>query len=85
MSRVLFTACVAIACALGAIPGALAATPAEGVYGGQGGNVQADVAAGGAAGGVLPFTGVDLLMMVVAATLLIGAGLTMRKMARARP
>ena len=29
MSRVLFTACVAIACALGAIPGALAATPAR--------------------------------------------------------
>jgi hypothetical protein len=77
-------ACAAVAYALGVVPGAVAATPAERVYGGQGGNIQGDVAGGGAAGGVLPFTGLDLMMMLIAATLLIGAGLTMRRLARAR-
>lgn len=67
-----------------AVPGvALAQNPAGGVYGGEGGNVQADVA-GDAAGGSLPFTGLDLLVMVVAATLLIAAGLTMRRLVRAK-
>jgi hypothetical protein len=67
-----------------AVPGvALAQNPAGRGYGGQGGNVQADVA-GNAAGGVLPFTGLDLLLMVVAATLLIAAGLTMRRLVRVK-
>jgi hypothetical protein len=82
--RVRLMAYVVVACGLGLVPSALAATPAERVYGGQGGNIQGDVGAGGASGGVLPFTGLDLLMMFVAATLLIGAGLTMRRLARAR-
>lgn len=63
---------------------ALAASPADGVYGGEGGNVQGDVSGDVAAAGALPFTGLDLLVMVVAAALLLGAGLTIRRMARAK-
>lgn len=63
---------------------ALAQTPAGRVYGGEGGNVQQDVAGGGTAGGLLPFTGLDLLLMALAAALLIGTGLTMRRLASAK-
>jgi hypothetical protein len=54
------------------------------VYGGEGGNIQAEVAGGGAAGGILPFTGLDLLLMALAAMLLIGTGVTMRLLAGAK-
>jgi hypothetical protein len=63
---------------------ALAQTPVTGGYGGQAGNVQEGVAGSGAAGGTLPFTGLDLVLMVAAAVLLLGAGLTMRRLARAK-
>jgi hypothetical protein len=53
------------------------------VYGGEGGNIQAEVS-GGAAGGILPFTGLDLLLMALAAMLLIGTGVTMRLLAGAK-
>lgn len=64
---------------------AFAQTPAQDVYGGAG-DVQDEVSSGGAgvAGGALPFTGLDLALMVVAAALLIAAGLTMRRLGRAK-
>lgn len=63
---------------------ALAAAPTDRVYGGEGGNVVQDVSGDVAAASTLPFTGLDLLVMVVAAALLVGAGLTIRRMARAK-
>lgn len=60
-------------------------TPAGRGYGGQGGNVQGEVGGeAGAAAGALPFTGMDLALMALAAVLLIAAGLTMRRLGRAR-
>lgn len=64
---------------------ALGQTPAGRGYGGQGGNVQGDVAGeAGAAAGALPFTGMDLALLGLAAVLLIATGLTMRRLGRAR-
>lgn len=63
---------------------AFAGTPAERVYGGQAGNVQQDVSAGGVASGALPFTGMDLALMTVAAGLLIATGLVIRRVARTK-
>jgi len=64
---------------------ALAQDPAVGGYGGPGGNAQNDVAgAGGGVAGALPFTGLDLALMVAAAIMLVGAGLLMRRYGRAR-
>lgn len=64
---------------------ALGQTPAGRGYGGQGGNVQGDVAGeSGAAAGALPFTGMDLALMALAAALLIATGLTMRRLGRNR-
>lgn len=63
---------------------ALGAAPTDRVYGGEGGNVVQDVSGEVAGGSTLPFTGLDLLVMVVAAALLVGAGLTIRRMARAK-
>ena len=61
-------------------PSALAAGGAAGNgYGGSGGNVQNQVGAGNAAGesGSLPFTGLDLALLVAggAALLVVGAGM----------
>ena len=77
-----FTAAVLAALAVPAL--ALAQSPVGGGYGGEGGNVQEGVAGGTAGGGSLPFTGLDLILMVAAAALLISAGLTMRRLARAK-
>lgn len=63
---------------------ALAQTPADVGYGGQGGNVQQDVGGEGVASGALPFTGMDLALMAVAAGLLIATGLVIRRVARAK-
>lgn len=64
---------------------AFAQTPAGRGYGGQGGNVQGEVGGeAGAAAGALPFTGMDLALMALAAVLLIATGLTMRRLGRAR-
>ena len=84
MKRVRHVAYAAFACALMWVPSALAQEPTGRVYGGEGGDVQDGLVAGESAGGLLPFTGLDLGMMVVAAVLLIGAGLVMRRLARAR-
>jgi hypothetical protein len=61
---------------------ALAQSPTSGGYGGEGANVQGEVAGGG--GGALPFTGLDLLVLTLAAAMLIVVGLTIRHVSRAK-
>lgn len=65
---------------------AVAQTPVEGVYGGDGGGLQGEVEGGasGGAAGVLPFTGMDLALMAVAAGLLIATGLVIRRVSRSK-
>jgi hypothetical protein len=61
---------------------AVAQDPVQRGYGGVAGNVQGEVQGGG--GGSLPFTGLDLLLLVAAGALLLGAGLVLRRVGRAR-
>jgi hypothetical protein len=60
---------------------AFAQDPSELGYGGVGGNVQGGVQGGG---GSLPFTGLDLLLLVAAGALLLAAGVALRRLGRAR-
>ena len=61
---------------------AVAQDPDDTGYGGVAGDVQGEVQGGG--GGALPFTGLDLLLLVAAGALLLGAGLVLRRVGRAR-
>ena len=79
------SALTAVAFALAWTASALAQAPTERVYGGQGGVVQQGVAGAGAdQGGTLPFTGLDITLMLGGALLLVATGLAMRRLARAR-
>ena len=60
---------------------ALAQEPTQSGYGGTGGNIQGDVEGGG---GSLPFTGLDLLLLVGAGALLLAAGFALRRVGRVR-
>lgn len=62
------------------VPVALAQSPAVSGYGGVGGEVQGDVGGSGGSG-ALPFTGLDLGLLVVGGLVLVVAGLTLRKLA----
>lgn len=61
---------------------ALAAPPVVSVYGGEGGGVQGELEQGGEGG--LPFTGLDLRILLAGAALLVAVGVILRKLARAR-
>ena len=69
---------------------AFAQDPTEQGYGGVGGQVQGGVSGGGSGGasgsasGALPFTGLDLILLVAAGLLLLAAGLTLRRLGRTR-
>jgi hypothetical protein len=60
---------------------ALAQEPTQSGYGGTGGNIQGDVEG---SGGALPFTGLDLLLLVGAGVLLLAAGFALRRVGRVR-
>jgi hypothetical protein len=74
---------VALAIGLTWVSVAVAQDPDQTGYGGAAGNVQGQVE-GGASGGALPFTGLDLLLLVAAGALLLGAGLALRRLGRVR-
>ena len=73
------------------VPVALAQDPTEGGYGGEAPGGQLGGGAGGAGGagvggetasGALPFTGLDIVFLLLAGALLIGVGLTMRRLGK---
>jgi hypothetical protein len=75
-----------LAClALLAMPG-VALAQAVGGYANEGEGVQAELGQSqvAAEGGTLPFTGIDLLMLTLAAVLLMAVGFTIRRLGRAR-
>ena len=65
-------------------PAAFAQSPVGRVYGGQAGALEEGIGAEGTAAGSLPFTGLDLAFLVVAAALLLVTGVTVRRLARAQ-
>ena len=81
--RRLWAFAAAVAVGLTWVSLAVAQDPDQTGYGGVAGNVQGEVQGGGG-GGSLPFTGLDLLLLVAAGALLLGAGLVLRRVGRAR-
>ncbi len=66
--------------ALGVVPAALAADPDEIVYGGDAGNVQQDLASGAlGSDGTLPFTGLNLVLIVIAGIALVATGILLKR------
>jgi hypothetical protein len=66
--------------ALGVVPAALAADADEVVYGGAPGNVQQDLASGALGNeGTLPFTGLNLALIIVAGVALIATGILLKR------
>ena len=67
-------------------PAALAKDPTVPAYGGEGGDVNSSLVQGDVVGQgqTLPFTGLDLSLMVGAALLLLALGITLKKTARKR-
>jgi hypothetical protein len=65
-------------------PFALAQEPSSGL--GEGGGVQGSIGGGGgvSAGGTLPFTGLDVLVLFVGGLALLAVGLGLRHVSRAR-
>ena len=69
------------------VPAALAQSPAVSGYGGVGGEVQGGVSGSGSGsggGGALPFTGLDLGLLVAGGLVLLVAGLTLRRFAHSK-
>lgn len=92
MNRLFVSVSAALGGGLVLAAAAVAQTPVGRGYGGDGGNVQQDVAgtgapggAAGSLGGTLPFTGLDLAVILVAAVVLIVAGLAIRRFSRPAP
>jgi Spy/CpxP family protein refolding chaperone len=92
MGRSLIVALVLTVAALTASSAAFAAGSAQQTYGGSGGNVQADVQQGAKdphgtstasaeTPGGLPFTGLDLTLMLGGALVLIASGVTLGRVA----
>lgn len=66
--------------ALVAAPAALAGTdPSSSVYAGVAGNVQGGIAGASPSGGALPFTGLNLALIVVGGLALIATGVLLRR------
>lgn len=61
-----------------AAPAALAGSPDDSVYGGVAGNIQGDVA-GAQPAGNLPFTGLNLALIVIGGVALVAIGVLLRR------
>jgi hypothetical protein len=91
--RSLIVALVVTVAALTASTGAYAAGSAQHTYGGQGGNVQAEIQSGAKDPGTqgtaatastpagLPFTGLDLALMLGGGLVLVASGVTLGRLA----
>jgi hypothetical protein len=81
MTSRLFAFCAALATALASLAApALAAVPVQEGYDPQG-VAQADITTGHG-GGTLPFTGLDIVLVLAGGLLLVGLGVTMARLAR---
>lgn len=65
---------------LAAAPPAFAGSPDDSVYGGVAGNIQGDVA-GSQPAGNLPFTGLNLALILIGGVALVGIGVLLRRRA----
>jgi len=81
MKRLAFTTVAAAVAALAWAATAVAANPGVSGYGGQSGGVQSDVQSGG----TLPFTGLDLGLILGGGILLVLVGIGLRRLGRHRP